>query len=98
VDLSDMAAADGSKDYMSIYLADGMQANGKSLADLQDHWGPGYKIVEFTAVELRAAGEEVWRDDDENFPGHGACKRADGSKRTAGQKKALARLSRPAER
>lgn len=94
---SDLADADGSKDYMSVYFADEMAANEVSVKDLAAHWGERYAIVEFTAADLAAEGEAVWRDPDGEFPGHGACKRADGSKRTVGQKRRIAKLARRSE-
>jgi hypothetical protein len=79
---------------MSVYFADQMSAAGKTLGDLQEHWGDGYQIYAFTARELVESGERLWRDPDNDFPGHGACKRAEGSKRTLSQKRALARIAK----
>jgi hypothetical protein len=93
---SDMAAEDGSSDYMSVYFSDEIQAAGKSVSDLQQAWGPKYTVLAFRAADLREQGEQLWRDPIDEFPGHGACKRADGAKRTLGQKRNLAKIARVA--
>lgn len=88
---SDKAAEDGSSDYMSVYFADQMNAAGLSAADLQARWGvEKYTVVQLTAKEMRAQGERLWRDKNDEFVGHGASKRADGTKRTVSQKRGLA--------
>lgn len=94
---ADLADDDGSHDYMSVYFADQMAAAGKSLEDLQSKWGEDYAIFAFTAAELVSSGEHLWRDPNDEFPGHGACKRVGNSKRTLAQKRGLARQARPAK-
>jgi hypothetical protein len=93
---SDKAAEDGSSYYMSVYFSDEMQLAGKSVSDLQQAWGPKYTALAFSAEELRKQGERLWRDSRGEFPGHGACKRADGAERTQGQKRNLAKIARVA--
>jgi hypothetical protein len=93
---SDQAAEDGSKYYMSVYFEDAMADAGKTAADLEAHWnrdGDNYRVYQFSAKALRDAGEKLWRDPNDDFPGHGACKRHDDSERTRGQKRELARRS-----
>jgi len=91
---SDKGTDDGASYYMSVYFADEMAAAGRGVRDLQAHWGDAYVVLEFEASELRAEGEDLWRDPNGEFPGHGACKRADGSERTRGQKRQLAKRSK----
>ncbi len=91
---SDKAAGDGSAYYMSVYFSDEMQAAGESVLDLQQKWGPEYTVLAFRAADLREQGERLWRDPRGEFPGHGACKRADGAERSRGQKRKLARIAR----
>lgn len=95
---SDKADEDGLKYYMSVYFEDGIAEAGKTVADLGKHWnrdGDHYAVYQFTARDLRDAGEKLWRDADDDFPGHGACKRQDDSERTRGQKRELVRRSEP---
>ena len=91
---SDKAAEDGSSYYMSVYFSDEMERAGKSVLDLQQAWGSKYIVLAFSAGELREQGERLWRDSMGEFPGHGACKRADGAERTQGQKRNLAKIAR----
>lgn len=96
---SDKADEDGSHYYMSVYFEDEMRAVGKNVHDLQNHWnsdGDRYTVYQFTTAELRARGEKLWRDPNDEFPGHGACKRRDDSERTRGQKRNLAKIAKPA--
>ncbi len=93
---ADKAAEDGSSYYMSVYFSDEMAAVGKSVADLQKIWGEDYTVLEFGAGELLEQGERLWREPNNDFPGHGACKRSDYSERTRGQKRNLARIARVA--
>lgn len=93
---ADKAAEDDSSYYMSVYFSDEMVATGKSAADLQKVWGDDYTVLEFNAGELREQGERLWRDSNNDFPGHDACKRSDYSERTRGQKRNLARIARVA--
>ncbi len=80
---------------MSIYFADEMAAAGLSALDLQKHWGvERYTVVAFTAKDLRDQGERLWRDPNEDFVGHGACKRDGGSERTRSEKRNLAKLAK----
>ncbi len=93
---TDLADADGSKDYMSVNFSDEMAAAGKTLEDLKKHWGDRYEIFQFAAQDLVTNGERLWRDPDDDFVGHGACKRNDNGKRSLAQKRTLARLAKPA--
>lgn len=93
---SDKGADDSSSCYMSVYFSDEMQEAGKSVSDLQKAWGPGYIVLAFSVADLREQGERLWRDPIDEFPGHGACKRADGAKRTASQERNLAKIARVA--
>lgn len=80
--------------YMSVYFSDEMELAGKTVTDLQRHWGDAYTVLALSAAELRDQGERIWRDPNDEFPGHGACKRADGSERTRGQKRYIARIAK----
>lgn len=80
--------------YMSVYFSDEMELAGKTVTDLQRHWGDAYTVLALSAAELRDQGERIWRDPNDEFPGHGACKRADGSERTRGQKRCIARIAK----
>jgi hypothetical protein len=91
---SDKEADDGSSYYMSVYFSDEMQPAGKSVKDLQQEWGSEYTVLAFSAAELRDQGERLWRDSNDEFPGHGACKRADDAERTRGQKRKLAKIAK----
>ncbi|MGH3569455.1 MAG: hypothetical protein ACRDRH_26250 [Pseudonocardia sp.] len=96
---SDKAGEDGSHYYMSVYFEDEMRAAGKNVNDLQNHWNSDndrYIVYQFAAAELRVKGEKLWREPNDEFPGHGACKRCDDSERTRGQKRSLAKLAKPA--
>jgi hypothetical protein len=93
---SDKAAEDGSSNYMSVYFSNEMQAAGKSVLDLQQVWGSKYTVLAFRAADLRKQGEQLWRDPIDEFPGHGACKRADGANRNLRQKRNLAKIARVA--
>ena len=93
---SDKAEEDGSSNYMSVYFSDEIQAAGKSVLDLQQTWGSKYTVLAFGATDLRDQGEQLWRDPIDEFPGHGACKRADGTNRTLRQKRNLAKIARVA--
>jgi hypothetical protein len=93
---SDKAEEDGSANYMSVYFSDEIQAAGKSVLDLQEAWGSKYTVLAFRAEDLREEGERLWRDAIDQFPGHGACKRADGANRTLRQKRNLAKIARVA--
>jgi hypothetical protein len=81
-------------DYMSVYFEDGMRAEGKTVEDLEKHWGENYEAVAFKASELRRSGEAVWRDANDEFPGHGAVKRQDSSRRSTKQKHDLAKMAK----
>lgn len=89
---ADLAAPDESAYYMSVYFADEMAEAGVTVRDLQEHRGSRWTILECSARELRAQGEALWRDPNDAFPGHGASKRADGSERSRGQKRQLAKV------
>jgi hypothetical protein len=91
---SDKSAEDGSSYYMSVYFSDEMVLAGKSVSDLQQEWGSEYTVLAFGAEDLRKQGERLWRDPKGKFPGHGACKRADGTERTQGQKRNLAKIAK----
>ena len=91
---SDKEAEDGSSYYMFVYFSDEMELAGKSAFDLQQEWGLEYTVLAFNAADLRENGERIWRDPMGKFPGHGACKRADDSERTRGQKRKLAKIAR----
>ncbi len=91
---SDKAADDGSSYYMSVYFLDEMQLAGKTVLDLQKVWGLEYTVLALNATDLRKQGERLWRDTRDEFPGHGACKRADGAERTRGQKRKIAKIAR----
>ena len=93
---ADKRSEDGSSYYMSVYFSDEMELAGKSILDLQASWGKEYTVLAFTASDLRTQGERLWRDPTGGFPGHGACKRADGSERTRGQKRNLAKVAKVA--
>jgi hypothetical protein len=93
---SDKAEEDGSSNYMSVFFSDEIQAAGKSVLDLQQAWGSKYTVLAFRAAVLREQGERLWRDPIDEFPGHGACKRADGANRTLPQKRNLAKIARVA--
>ena len=80
--------------YMSVYFSDEMESAGKTVTDLQQHWGDAYTVLALSSAELRDQGERIWRDPNNEFPGHGACKRADGSERTRGQKRCIARIAK----
>jgi hypothetical protein len=58
------------------------------------NWGSEYTVLAFGAEDLRKQGERLWRDPKGTFPGHGACKRADDSERTQGQKRNLAKIAK----
>jgi hypothetical protein len=90
---SDKEAEDGSSNYMSVYFSDEMQLAGRSVLDLQQEWGPEYTVLAFRAADLQEQGERLWREAQGEFPGHGACKRADGTERTRGQKRNLAKIA-----
>jgi hypothetical protein len=90
---SDKAAEDGSSYYMSVYFSDEMVLEGKSVSDLRQEWGSEYTVLAFGAEDLRKQGERLWRDPKGTFPGHGACKRADDSERTQGQRN-LAKIAK----
>lgn len=79
--------------YMSVYFSDEMKLAGKTVTDLQRHWGDAYTVLAFSAAALRDQGEHIWREPNDEFPGHGGCKRADRSERTRGQKRNLAKLA-----
>lgn len=87
----------GAEHYMSVYAHDELVANGWSVQKLAEQWGPEYRPYALTAGELRAKGERLWRAPMGEVPGHAACKRSDDGKRTGGQKRELARRSRPVE-
>jgi hypothetical protein len=91
---SDKAAEDGSSYYMSVYFSDEMELAGKSVLDLQQEWGSEYTVLVFRAEDLRKQGERIWRDSKGAFPGHGACKRANDTERTQGQKRNLAKIAK----
>ena len=91
---SDKGRADGSAYYMSVYFSDEMQLAGRSVSDLQKVWGSEYTVLEFRASDLQEQGERLWRDPTDEFPGHGACKRADGAERSRGQKRKLAKIAK----
>lgn len=93
---ADKGLEDGSSYYMSVYFSDEMDLAGKSVLDLQANWGDDYTVLAFSAGDLRAQGERLWRDPNEEFPGHGACKRADDAERTRGQKRKLAKVAKVA--
>lgn len=96
---SDKADEDGSHYYMSVHFEDEMRVAGKNVEDLKAHWnsnGDRYTVYQFTAGELRGEREKLWRDPNDEFPGHGACKRHDNSERTRGQKRNLAKIAKPA--
>jgi hypothetical protein len=93
---SDKAEEDGSSNYMSVFFSDEMQAAGKSVLELQQAWGSKYTVLAFRAAELREQGERLWRDPIDTFPGHGACKRANGANRSLPQKRNLAKMARVA--
>lgn len=82
--------------YMSVYFSDEMESAGKTVDDLQKIWGDDYTVLAFSAADLRDQGERVWRHPNGQFPGHGACKRADGSERTRSQKRKLAKIAKVA--
>jgi hypothetical protein len=91
---SDKAAEDGSSYYMSVYFSDEMELAGKAVSDLQEEWGDEYTVLAFRAEDLRKQGERIWRDAKGPFPGHGACKRANDTERTQGQKRNLAKIAK----
>jgi hypothetical protein len=93
---SDKAEEDGSSNYMSVFFSDEMQAAGKSVLELQQAWGSKYTVLAFRAADLREQGERLWRDPIDKFPGHGACKRANGANRRLPQKRNLAKMARVA--
>jgi hypothetical protein len=94
---SDKAEEDGSSNYMSVFFSDEIQAAGKSVLDLQQAWGADkYTVLAFRAADLREQGERLWRDAIDEFPGHGACKRANGANRTLPRKRNLAKIARVA--
>lgn len=93
---ADKAADDGSSNYMSVYFSDEIEDAKLSVRDLQEKWGSDiYTVVAFHVAVLRAEGERLWRDPNDDFVGHGACKRLGDSTRTRSQKRRLAKLSKP---
>lgn len=91
---ADKGFEDGSSYYMSVYFSDEMELVGESVLDLQAIWGEDYTVLAFNANDLRVLGERLWRDPNDAFPGHGACKRADGTERTRSQKRKLAKIAK----
>jgi hypothetical protein len=56
---------------MSVYMEDELLAAGRSLEDLRKRW-EGYWIFSLTVGQLKNEfGQEVLRDPQPDFPGHG---------------------------
>lgn len=74
---------------MSVYLEDELLAAGRSLEDLQKRW-EGYWIFSLTVGQFRNDfGQEVLRDPQADFPGHGLVRDPAG-KRSQGKKSRMA--------
>lgn len=65
---------------MSVYLEDEILLAGLSVEELQKGWD-GYWVFALTVGELREAfGQEVVRDPQPKFPGHGAVRDISGKR------------------
>ena len=79
---------------VSVYLGSQLRSNGLSATDLAVRWGQGYGVVSIRAGDARSEGQGIvrWPTDDE--PEHAMIFCLSGGKKTGGQSKRLARVSR----
>jgi len=78
-------------DGMSVFVEDAILAAGRSIEELQKHWGNGYWVFSLTAEQLRDNfDQEVILDSKSDFPGHGLVRDNKG-KRSQGTRSRMAK-------